>query len=116
MGATAIEEVPIKEEIMNDEEFQEIVAQEVAGVGVGDFFDNMQELHMITYNKDMKSPDQDKWVEAIKEENNNMNNYKVFQSFPVQQVEKECKNLIIKMGHEEESKWCIQRKNNSKML
>ena len=45
---------------MNDEEFQEIVAQEVAGVGVGDFYDNMQELHVIAYNKDMKSPDQDK--------------------------------------------------------
>ena len=56
---------------------------EGGGVGMGNEFDNTQELHTITYNTAMKPEDTLKWKEAVGEENKKMEKYKVFKPIPI---------------------------------
>ena len=45
----------------------------------------------------MKSPDKDKWIEAIQEEYNKTSKYEVFQLVPVQDIERNARILSSKL-------------------
>ena len=74
---------------------------EVGGFGMGNTFNNTQELHTITNNKVMKLEDKLKWQEAVEEEYEKMEKYKVFEPIPIDEVDKKCNCIIIQMGNEE---------------
>ena len=73
---------------------------EVVGVGMGNVYDNTQELYTITYNKAMKSEDKLKWKEAVEEEYKKMENTKCSSQFQSMKLTK-CNCIIIQMGNEE---------------
>ena len=56
------------------------ITNEIAtiGAGVGGGFKDTHELHVMKYKEAMKSPDKEKWDEAVKEELNKFKKYKVF--------------------------------------
>ena len=61
---------------------------EVGGVGMGNAYDNTQELQTVTNNKGMKSKDKLKWKEAVEEEHKKMKKQKVFKTIPINEVKK----------------------------
>ena len=74
---------------------------EVGGVGMGNAFNNTQELHTITYTKAMKSEDKLKRKEAAEEEYKKMENYKAFKLIPTDEVDKNATVLS--------SKWVMKK-------
>ena len=64
----------------------QITLHEVGRVGMGNAFENTQELHTITYNKAMKFEDKLKWKEAVEEEYKIMEKYKVLNLILVNEV------------------------------
>ena len=72
--------------------------------GLGGYFDNTNELHVMKYHEAMATADKDKWTEAVKEEYDRMTKFKVFQAVPKSEVPDDAKVLT--------STWAMKKKAN----
>ena len=56
------------------------------GAGIGGGFTNTAELHVMTYDEALATPDREKWKVAIQEEYERMKDHDVFKAVPMNQV------------------------------
>ncbi|KAL7563155.1 hypothetical protein ACA910_014434 [Epithemia clementina (nom. ined.)] len=74
------------------------------GAGLGGGIQNTQELHVLTYKEAMRTPDRDKWQQAVEEEYERMINNNVFIPCPKSEVPAGSKILT--------STWAMKKKAN----
>ena len=72
------------------------------GAGLGGGFTNTNELRVMKYDEAMAGPDRDKWIEAVKDEYENLRHYKVFEPVSKDDLPKDAKILT--------STWAMKKK------
>ena len=75
------------------------------GAGLGGGFTNTNELRVMKYDEAMAGPDRDKWIEAVKDEYENLRHYKVFEPVSKDDLPKDAKILT--------STWAMKKKEAS---
>ncbi len=76
----------------------------LVGAGLGGGFENTHELHVMKYDEAMASADKEKWVIAVDQEHDRMDDHKVFKAVPPESVPAGTKILT--------STWAMKKKAN----
>ena len=75
------------------------------GAGLGGGFENTNELHMMKYDKVMRTKDKEEWEQAADEEHERMVKHAVWQAVPPDKVPKKAKIMT--------STWARKKKSNA---
>jgi len=76
----------------------------LVGAGIGGGFVDTNELHVMKYDEAMKTDEAEEWHDAVEEEYNRFEKYKVFKAAPPEEVPKGAKILS--------STWAMKKKAN----
>ena len=92
----------IGESMEDDEDEQD--DEEIGAVGVGDDFENTQELKVVKFPEAMESKDKEGWQKAVDTEHDKFTKYKVWEPVDQDQVPKDAKILT--------TTWAMKKKSN----
>jgi hypothetical protein len=82
---------------------RELNEMALIGAGIGGGFVNTEELHVMNYNEAIQS-EKEKWDYAVKEEHDRMEDNKVFQPVPINEIPEGTKIMT--------SAWAMKKKPN----
>src|SRR5687767_15823172 len=91
-----------KDAVSDDKEERNI--EELGAVGVGDNYDNTQELKVVKFKDAMASKDKEGWMKAVTTEHDKFTKYKVWEPVNREDVPKDAKVLT--------TTWAIKKKSN----